>query len=174
MKSFRLWSRGIWPKKRQWSCDNVGINDDGFPRASLARPPMAIVAKFLIFFVVALLAMLMAESNSLLWANEANDAADQYFPNKNAPLSVTGDARRPNTRNHASSFATSAAASAYVCPQDIMATRGSVPATTTGRPRGAAQNAPKFIKILSSLPTSYLTFCLIYLPIFKHDMYYFP
>ncbi|KAL0908492.1 hypothetical protein M5K25_022989 [Dendrobium thyrsiflorum] len=167
---------------------------------------MAIVVKFLIFFVVALLAMLMAESNSLVsinrpltsltskvWANEANDAADQYLPNKanngqgslrsyhynlyqvqNAPLSVTGDARRPNTRNHASSFATSAAASASVCPQDIMATRGSVPATTTGRPRGVAQNAPKFIKILSSLPTSYLTFCLIYLPIFKHDMYYFP
>ncbi|PKU73875.1 hypothetical protein MA16_Dca012022 [Dendrobium catenatum] len=110
---------------------------------------MAIEAKFLIFFVVALLALLMAESNSLVWTNEANDAADQYFPNKNAPLSATGDARRLNTRNHASSFATSAAASAYVCLQDIMATRGSVPATTTGRPRGVAQNAPNFIKILS-------------------------
>ncbi|XP_020572792.1 gibberellin-regulated protein 6-like isoform X2 [Phalaenopsis equestris] len=43
---------------------------------------MAIAANFLFFLFVAIFAILMAESNSVVWANKANDDAEQYLPNK--------------------------------------------------------------------------------------------
>jgi len=64
---------------------------------------------------------------------------------QNVGEDVQQGAQQLNTRSHVCSSATNAVPSACVFPQALMATSSSAPATTTGRPRGEAPNALKFL-----------------------------
>ncbi|KAG0469572.1 hypothetical protein HPP92_016272 [Vanilla planifolia] len=116
---------------------------------------MAITARFLLLLTIVVLAILVAESGSMVSPEAEIIAVDQYTLKENAPASVTEDALRPNTRNHVYSSATNAAANASAFLQVIMATNGCVLATITGRPRGVAQSAHELVE--PCCPSPFLT-----------------